>query len=208
MNRRTTLASLLLSALALTACGTDSTSTTADTQPSKPAVREDSVPAADSTAPTDLDEPAVTMPAQTDPADTGVIIPWTLQADPAWEPVGAGVWFTGTGSDSFQDNVNVITQPLPAAMTLDAYIDAALETVKAAPEFELIARDIITGDDGTEIGSITWTAALAGMPKLTFKQSIVVNDTTAYIATFTTEPERAAETVPTIGAALLTLRAA
>lgn len=140
----------------------------------------------------------------TDPAG------WSISVDPAWtfqQQAGFTGWFTGTGSDGFNDNVNVVTEDLPSPMTLDDYVVAALDVIKGqAADANVIDQRQVIGDDGVVVTVVAWTGTLPDLPKLAFIQAMVVSPTRAYVATFTSEPGRAADLAPVIGPYLASIR--
>ena len=92
-------------------------------------------------------------------------------------------------------------------MTLDEYVAAAIEGIRTTtPDFTVVDQRRITGPDGVQVEIIGWSGTLAGLPQLSFLQTIVVTPTKAYVATFTSEPARIAQIAPGLEPYLLTLR--
>ncbi|MEZ5248833.1 MAG: hypothetical protein R2713_06350 [Ilumatobacteraceae bacterium] len=137
---------------------------------------------------------------------------WSLAVAPGWRfeqtPTFTG-WFTGTGSDGFQDNVNVVLEDLPRAMDLATYVDAAVALIQGqAPDAVITDRQRVVGPDGVEVELVSWTGTLPGLPTLAFVQAMTITDTRAYVATFTSEPARIADLALAFGQYLATVRAA
>jgi hypothetical protein len=157
-----------------------------------------------------LPTPAPDVPAGsivvTDPAG------WVMSMDPSWtESTQNGVrnWFTNTGSDTFDDNINVTVEALTAPISLDEYLAAAKSGIQtAAPDFQLVDERRILGPDGVELVLLTWSATLPNLPLLSFLQTLTVTPTNAYVATFTSEPDRMPQIAALFAPFLLTLRGA
>jgi hypothetical protein len=119
------------------------------------------------------------------------------------------VVFTNTGSDTFDDNINVTVEALTAPISLDDYLAAAKSGIlAAAPDFQLVDERRFLGPDGVELVLITWSATLPNLPPLSFLQSLTVTPTNAYVATFTSEPDRMPQIAALFEPYLLTLRGA
>ena len=171
-----------------------------------------------SEAPTTTAAPATTaMPVVTappaPPAFSVVVTDpsgWSMSMDPSWTESaanGSRNWFTNTGSDSFDDNINVTTEPLTASITLDEYLAAAIAGIESStPDFQLVDQRRVTGPDGVELIVIGWSATLPNLPPLSFLQTLTITPTAAYVATFTTEPARMPQLAPLFEPYLLTLR--
>ncbi|MEX1106210.1 MAG: hypothetical protein WEB78_08430 [Ilumatobacteraceae bacterium] len=171
----------------------------------------DAAPTTESVAPTTAaPDPAPAVPdgsiLVTDP--TG----WSMSMSPAWTESTQNTtrnWFTNTGSDTFDDNVNVTTEALTSPVALDDYLAAAIAGIQSSvPDFQLGGLRRSVGPDGVELALIEWSGTLENLPPLSFLQTIMVTPTTAYVATFTSEPMRIAQVGPTVEPYLLTLRGA
>jgi hypothetical protein len=156
-----------------------------------------------------------TTPAPDVPAGSIVVTDpagWTMSMDPSWtESTQNGVrnWFTNTGSESFDDNINVTVEALTAPISLDEYLAAAISGIQAAaPDFQLVDQRRILGPDGVELVVIGWSATLPNLPPLSFLQTLTITPTSAYVATFTTEPDRMPQLTALFEPYLLTLRGA
>ena len=168
------------------------------------------------TAPPDSTAPAPVLPVlPAPPAPDGATVHtdpagWSIAVDPAWEFRQAEDftgWFTGTGTDGFADNVNVTLEVLPAAMTLDDYIVAAKGFIStSAADVAIVDERRFVGADGVEVHVITWTGSVGGGQPLAFVQAMTVTATSAYVATFTSQPARMVDLATTIGPYLLTVR--
>lgn len=176
------------------------------------------LPATASTIPTvpASTAPPTTVLAPSPPIPAGAVLAsdpagWVLAVDPAWNDTitsGARTFFVEPGATS-GNNVNVTTEQLPAGVDLDGYIAAAIDSIRsAASDFEIVAQRREVGADGTEIELIGWSGTLAGLPKLSFLQAVTVSPTTAYIATFTSQPGDMSTMAPFLEPFLITLRGA
>ncbi|MFN6118497.1 MAG: hypothetical protein ACK5CE_02485 [Actinomycetes bacterium] len=133
---------------------------------------------------------------------------WTIALDPAWTvSPDATAWFTGTGTPDFQDNVSVAVEVLSQAVTLDEYLVAAIGQIQTqAADFQFVDQRRVVGADGVEVEIIGWSGTFTGLPTLAFVQAVTVTPTNAYIATFTSLPDRMPALAPTIGPYLTTIR--
>jgi len=133
---------------------------------------------------------------------------WSISVDPAWQQSpDAAAWFTGTGSGEFQDNVNVAVEDLASPRTLDDYVAAAIALINTqATDFEIVDQRRVVGTDGVEVEVIEWTGSFAGLPRLAFVQAVTVTPQRAYIATFTSQPDRMPALAPTVTPVLTTIR--
>ncbi|MFZ4809987.1 MAG: hypothetical protein ACOYL9_01460 [Ilumatobacteraceae bacterium] len=142
----------------------------------------------------------------TDPAG------WTMQLDQTWTERnvdGRRSWITGSGSATFEDNINVSTEAIPGPLSVDDYANAAIANVQlSAPDFALESQKVFVGPDNVRIVVIVWTGTLSGLPKLAFQQSMVIGASTAYVATFSSETDRMPTLSPIVEAYLVTLRGA
>ena len=157
-------------------------------------------------------EPATSLPLA-DPPPVGAVAftspdGWSISTDPAWQLApDTTAWFTGTGSAEFQDNVNVVVESLPTPQTLDEYVAAAIGQISAqAADLEIIEQRRVVGADGVEMEVIGWTGSFAGLPRLAFVQIVTVTPTRAYIATFTSQPDRMPALAPGITPFLTSIR--
>ena len=210
---------------------TEQTEPTEPTEPTDGA--DDTAPAGTDAAPTTAADPAETIapsttalvlpttvvPPTTDASLPVVDIPpgatihsdpsgWTIALDPAWTvSPDATAWFTGTGTPDFQDNVNVAVEVLPLEVTLDEYVVAAIGQIQTqAADFQFVDQRRVVGADGVEVEIIGWSGTFTGLPTLAFVQAVTVTPTNAYIATFTSLPDRMPALAPTIGPYLTTIR--
>lgn len=133
---------------------------------------------------------------------------WTIALDPAWTvSPDATAWFTGTGTPDFQDNVSVAVEVLAQSVTLDEYLVAAIGQIQTqAADFQFVDQRRVVGADGVEVEIIGWSGTFTGLPTLAFVQAVTVTPTNAYIATFTSLPDRMPALAPTIGPYLTTIR--
>ncbi len=173
-------------------------------------------PEATTTEPPPPTEPVATvapLPAPEVPPGAVVVADpagWTIAIDPGWTETplaGARSWVINAGSATFDDNLNVTTEALPGPLTLDQYVEAALAAVRAgAPDVEVTDVRRYVAADGAEHALVTWSGTLPGAPRLVFVQALTVSATAAYVATFTTEPDRAPLLAIVLEPYLLSLR--
>ena len=182
--------------------------TPASTTPLTPLTLPTTVAPTEPATPTTAAPVPVAVPADavpyTDPAG------WSLAVAPGWRfeqtPTFTG-WFTGTGSDGFQDNVNVVLEDLPRTMDLTTYVDAAVALIQGqAADAVITDRQRVVGPDGVEVELVSWTGTLPGLPTLAFVQAMTITDTRAYVATFTSEPARIGDLALAFGQYLATVR--
>ena len=183
------------------------------TQPTTPPTDPPATP--DPTATPAPSAPAVeALPAPPVPAGATLFSDpdgWTIAVDPAWQreesPEFAG-WFTGTGSTGFSDNVNIVLENLPTALSLDEYLVAAIGVINTqATDVEIVDQRRFVGVDGVQVHVVTWLGTVVGAnQRLGFVQAMTVTATKAYVATFTAQPGRLAQLATTVGPYLATVR--
>jgi|GEM_PF-6971514 hypothetical protein len=174
-------------------------------------------PSTEAPATTAAPAPTTVLPTPTPGVPPGSIVVtdpagWTMSMDPSWtESTQNGVrnWFTNTGSDTFDDNINVTVEALTAPISLDDYLAAAKSGILAtAPDFQLVDERRFLSPDGVELVLLSWSATLPNLPLLSFLQTLTVTPTNAYVATFTSETDRMPQIAALFEPYLLTLRGA
>jgi hypothetical protein len=152
--------------------------------------------------------PAPATPAGAQPyVDPGG---WSIAIDPAWQFQQSETftgWLIGTGTEAFRDNVNVATEALPRELTLDEYAEAALGVIRRqASDVQIVDRRRVVGADGVGVEVIDWSGSFGTGQQLAFVQAMTVTPTNAYVATFTSEPDRMPDLAATVTAYLVTIR--
>lgn len=129
---------------------------------------------------------------------------WTADADAG--PTGIEFFVLGTGSTTFADNANVVTERTQGA-PLDAYVDVSLTNLESAIENAQVGEpEFVTLASGQEGAIINYSGTLQGVD-LEFLVVIAVEDDLAALATLSSEPDRFAEVRAAAEPYLRTLRA-
>ena len=77
-----------------------------------------------------------------------------------------------------------------------------------ASDVNVLDERRVIGEDGVTVAVVTWTGTLPGLPKLAFIQAMAVSASRAYVATFTSEPDRMRDLALVVGPYLATVRGA
>jgi hypothetical protein len=136
---------------------------------------------------------------------------YTLEEAPEWDeqtgsgvvPAGIELWYVGTGTAGFRDNINVLEQQVGGA-DLQAYLDKSIAGM--GPDLQVIDSGIATGAYGQELGYVEYKGMVstAPIPVHVFATFAIV-DGTAILATLTTTEDTAAQAEDSIAQYLTTL---
>jgi hypothetical protein len=136
---------------------------------------------------------------------------YTIEVSPDWPdatgtdvvPEGIELFYVGTGTDEFKDNINILEQPV-GTMSLQDYLDRSIEGMGS--DLEVIDSGIATGAYGQELGYIEYAGMVptAPIPVHAFA-TFAIADGQVVLATLTTTEATAAEAEDTIAEYLTTL---
>ena len=157
-----------------------------------------------------------TLPTRSDPAPvptTGNDFvessgAYSLRVGDAWEEAQfaeGAAWYTGTGDRSFRDNVVIIVEGLPAAMSLATYVDVGMRSAtRRGLNFDEQSRMAVVLSDGAEALVIDSFSEQQGF-ELGHRLLVAVHDKIAVTVTFTSESKRFDESVAFVDEYLRTL---
>ncbi len=122
---------------------------------------------------------------------------------------GTRSWTTGTGSDLFQDNLNIFVEEFNGQdLELQQYVDLSVESLPALlPDAVFIDNEIIETVDGVEVAVLEYESPNAAGQQLRFLAVIAVGDDHAVTSTFASEADRFDEVVADVRPYLESLRA-
>ncbi len=121
---------------------------------------------------------------------------WVMSIDPSWSPSHGTIqdevelWFLPGSSDSFADNINVLTQQNVLKVGIEQYLDISLASAESVfDDFVLLDDRFRTGSHGQQQGVLEYTATLEGI-NLHFYQVLVLDDDIAVVVTMAAPDSR------------------
>jgi hypothetical protein len=137
---------------------------------------------------------------------------YTIEVSPDWEdgtgtgavPADIELFYVGTGTADFRNNINVLEQSVPSGMTLQGYLDASI--AQMGSDLEVITKGVDEGAYGQELGYIEYKGmvATAPIPVHAFA-TFFIQDGKVVLATLTTTEDTAADAEDTVAEYLTTL---
>jgi hypothetical protein len=162
--------------------------------------------------------PAATLSATiagkpfTDPQGT-----YTIQIGSDWvDHTGAvakeiELWTVANEAGGFTPNVNILTQTVPAGLSLPNYLAATENQFKGVGgDTKLVRKQILQRPDGSTLGLLEYTSSEFSVPKgkpLHFLAAVDIKGTNAVLATLTVDEARYTAVASTVEPYLKTLRA-
>jgi hypothetical protein len=134
---------------------------------------------------------------------------YTIEVSPAWREAsgtvvsGVELWYVGTGTPGFGDNINVLDQVVGPDVDLQGYLDISIAHLGG---LELIDSGTVTGAYGQELGYIEYRGMVATAPVAVHAlATFVIADGKAILATLTSTEDTAVAAQDAAGDYLLTL---
>lgn len=133
---------------------------------------------------------------------------YSIRVGDDWERAdfaAGAAWYTGTGSRSFRDNVNVIVEDLPGRLGLDDYVELSIANAgRNGLVLDDVHRDRVVLSDGREAVVIEFASTQKGFA-LRHRLVVTLRDRVAVNATFTSERDRFDAAVLDVDAYLRTI---
>ncbi len=133
---------------------------------------------------------------------------YSIRVGDDWERAdfaAGAAWYTGTGSRTFRDNVNVIVEDLPGRLGLDGYVELSIANAgRNGLVLDDVNRDRVVLSDGREAVVIEFASTQKGFT-LRHRLVVTLRDRVAVNVTFTSERDRFDDAVLDVDAYLLTI---
>ena len=133
---------------------------------------------------------------------------YSIRVGDDWERAdfaAGAAWYTGTGSRTFRDNVNVIVEDLPGRLGLDDYVELSIANAgRNGLVLDDVHRDRVVLSDGREAVVIEFASTQKGFA-LRHRLVVTLRDRVAVNATFTSERDRFDAAVLDVDAYLRTI---
>ncbi len=138
---------------------------------------------------------------------------WSMVINGDWDEgtiqIGDAFWTTGTGSDLFQDNLNIFVEDFNGqAIDLQGYVDFSVANLPTLlPDAEFISDELVETPDGAEVAVLEYESPNASGQLLRFLGVIAVGDDHAVTSTFASEADRFSDAIADVRPYMESLRA-
>ena len=133
---------------------------------------------------------------------------YSIRVGDDWERAdfaAGAAWYTGTGSRTFRDNVNVIVEDLPGRLGLDDYVELSIANAgRNGLVLDDVHRNRVVLSDGRDAVVIEFASTQKGFA-LRHRLVVTLRDRVAVNATFTSERDRFVDAVLDVDAYLRTI---